>query len=259
MSLVAWFPLTGDLTNHGAYPHDLAGTPKAWADGKIGKCPYFENDINNVLYNTTEDFYYTDNFSYCAWVKPNYMASNYAEWAFTCGRADYSTYGYGIQIDNGCIALWYGNNRGVIPVKTDMTTWYHVCCVVKNKVAYTYLNGEYYNQFTPSIIPSYGAEDARGIGIGDFRYSADIYPYQGYINDLRIYDHSLSLKEIKEIYKGLIVHYNFNDCDNNESPNVAYDCSGYNNTATLSNITVLKNASNGITPPPPPQQHHILI
>lgn len=248
MSLVAWFPLTGDLTNHGAYPHDLVGTPKAWVDGKIGKCPYFESDVHNVLYNTTKDYYYTDNFSYCAWVKPKHSEVSNTQWAFTCGRADYSTYGYGIQITDGRIALWYGNAFRSMSAKTDMSTWYHVCCVVRNKVAYVYINGEYHSSFTPSILPTYS--DANGIGIGSFWYLDKLYPYQGYINDLRIYDHALSLKEIKEIYKGLIVHYNFNNASNNTTPTVAYDSSGYNNTAEMDNITIFKNLSKGNTPPP---------
>lgn len=32
-----------------------------------------------------------------------------------------------------------------------------------------------------------------------------------YYNDIRIYNHALSAKEVKEISKGLILHYNFED------------------------------------------------
>lgn len=253
MSLVAWYPLTGDGTNHGAYPHDLEGSPIDWVDGKIGKCAFFDYNHGNVLYNTTKDYNYTDNFSFCVWIKPKYFSDNRAEWAFTVGRADYSTFGYGIRIIDGYVYAHYGNGEISFPAKTDNSTWYHLCTVIKNKSAYIYVNGEFWRSFTPSAIPSYSDADANGIGIGCFWYGENyhIYPYNGCLNDLRIYDHCLSLKEIKEIYKGLIVHYNFNDFSNNTTPTVAYDSSGYNNTAEMANITIFKNLSKGSTPPPP--------
>jgi hypothetical protein len=37
------------------------------------------------------------------------------------------------------------------------------------------------------------------------------YYYTGKINDIRIYDHALSAKEIEEIAKGLVLHYKLDD------------------------------------------------
>ena len=48
------------------------------------------------------------------------------------------------------------------------------------------------------------------INIGRFCYGSSnskLYPYQGYLNDFRYYDECLSPKQIKEISKGLLLHY----------------------------------------------------
>jgi hypothetical protein len=53
-----------------------------------------------------------------------------------------------------------------------------------------YLDGVLKGTFTPSTLPTY-AEDI-GIGLGCFYYaSGKIYPWNGSINDFRLYDHCL--------------------------------------------------------------------
>jgi hypothetical protein len=50
--------------------------------------------------------------------------------------------------------------------------------------------------------------------------------FQGKLNDFRIYDHALSTKEIKEISRGLILHYKLNALNDPPINNIV-DCSGY--------------------------------
>lgn len=51
-----------------------------------------------------------------------------------------------------------------------------------------------------------------------------------YYNDIRIYNHALSAKEVKEISKGLILHYNFED--NCQQLVNAYDEPTFNTSAS---------------------------
>jgi hypothetical protein len=44
-----------------------------------------------------------------------------------------------------------------------------------------------------------------------------------HMNDLRIYDHALSVKEVQELSKALMVHYTFNDVANEATTNIIYD------------------------------------
>jgi hypothetical protein len=54
----------------------------------------------------------------------------------------------------------------------------------------------------------------------------DNYKLKGYLNDVRIYNHCLSPKEVKEISKGLVLHYPMNNC-NIEANNLLNNASSY--------------------------------
>jgi hypothetical protein len=56
--------------------------------------------------------------------------------------------------------------------------------------------------------------------------------FNGYFNDARFYDHALTTKEVKELAKGEIVHWQFSK-ERNASGDIIEDSSGYDYTATL--------------------------
>ena len=55
------------------------------------------------------------------------------------------------------------------------------------------------------------------MGLGYFHYTGYLYPYYGDMNDFRIYDECLSKEQIKEISRGLILHYPLNSGYGNEN------------------------------------------
>ena len=70
-----------------------------------------------------------------------------------------------------------------------------------------------------------GILDGAIMGRSGFQLGGDLYMGQCYINDLRIYDHCLSPKEIKEISKGLVLHYPLNDAYAEGTTNIASNLS----------------------------------
>lgn len=207
MSLVVWLPLTKDTRQQGLSGINVTGSPASWGDGKLGKCATWNGAVANVLYNNTTDFNYTDNFSVAFWMSPNYTGST-AQFAWTVGRADAGGYGYGMQI-TGTNSASFRFGNGTYGVTAEANTWHHYTMTIGNSKVTIYKDG---NQISsnnlPGTLPTYS--DGNGIGLGCFHYSSNIYPFYGSLNDFRIYDHCLSPMEVKELAKGLILHYPLN-------------------------------------------------
>lgn len=70
-----------------------------------------------------------------------------------------------------------------------------------------YVNGELIGDSFSAYTPVSSAQSY--VGIGKATYTT-VMPFYGLMNDVRIYDHALSALEIKEIARGLILHYPLN-------------------------------------------------
>lgn len=203
MSLRVWLPLNGNTNNYGCDGISFTGSPASYNGGKLGPASTFNGSVGNVIYNNTTAYNYTDNFSFCIWVYPIYTGST-AQYAFTVGRADAGGYGYGLQVGSSSEVTVRFGNKG-INVNCPSNEWHHIAMSVSGSNIYVYKDGSLYNTSTIGSLPTYS--DGNGVGLGCFHYSGNIYPYYGRINDFRIYDHCLSPREVKEISKGLMLHY----------------------------------------------------
>lgn len=202
MALKVWLPLDGDITNHGCGDYVFSGSPNKWIENSA----QFAGDTNHIIHNDTcTDLYFTQDFSFACWIKHNHTGTTH-QYAFTVGRADYMTYGYGIESSSAStIRVWFGN--GFQYIDCPANEWHHIACSITGTTATIYKDGIKQSSFTPVSLPTY--TDARGLGIGDFHYAGDIYPYYGQIRDFRIYDNPLSSKEIRKLANGLIMHFRF--------------------------------------------------
>jgi len=207
MSLRLWLPLDGTADNKGITGTVLSGSPASWGNGPISKCATFNNNVSNVIYNNTNVYnFINEPFSWCMWLKKDYSSKTAnAMYAFTVGRADTGGRGYGCRISTTSkVNCLFGNKEWEISGIAD-NEWHHIAFVRSGTNIKLYRDGERILDTTfTGTLPTYS--DGNGVGVGCFHYSGDLYPLIGSVADFRIYDHSLSKLEVKEIYRNMVLH-----------------------------------------------------
>ena len=208
MSLQVWLPLTGDLRQQGlSNAEATVGTTIAhtWENvGKIGnnssKGHVIVNDPNLI------DTFNSTHFSICFWcnIAETTTAGSVAEtYVISCGTSGTRTNLHiPIRVNGGAMAFcFYSDDYTFLNSVSDrIGTWMHVACIYNDRQQIVYINGEKIGERTAN---------------GDLNIAANqplhIYSAHTLLNDLRIYDHALTESEVKEISRGLVLHYPLND------------------------------------------------
>ena len=221
MSLRVWLPLTKDLSNNGLSEYDIGmfrGTETYNANGKLGKC-FYANGVNTIkVYKIIPDFYKYTGYSLCAWFYIEarntvhsgsgiISAGNWNNQVLNLAVSDWSTDHYTkLRVSGTSWGYTYNYNF-------NLNTWYHVVVSSDGVKTYAYVNGTLIGDTVTGFLPS--SIEGNDICIGGATYYNGMQ-FFGRINDVRIYDHALSPKEVSEIAKGLVTHYTLGDkpCDN---------------------------------------------
>lgn len=238
MSLQVWLPLIKDTNNYGLSITSgiISNSLISYDNGKLGK------SIRIANYQSTTATYSGINnitkWSICCWLKINSSDTftNYNDFFIIGMNNDGATSG-GFRIEHtntaGAFQIPVPKNVGL----TNNNSWYtfysngiaakdnwcHII-VVNNGINYlTYING---NLVSTVPISNFTTTTSKLIGTITLGMSGSYC----WLNDLRIYDHALSVKEVKEIAKGLVLHYPLN-CNGIGIPNLV------DNSATFSGWT----------------------
>lgn len=198
MSLRVWLPLNGNLNNYGI--SDITVTNNGATvdnNGKIGKCYKFDGTSAWIKATLPSDMTTLKNTSIAMWAKGNRsfggISHNSGSTLATC------TFFTSWQFADG--SNWIYKSGGSA---TD-GNWHHICITMNDTNIITYCDGV---QIT---IDPWGSllstlTSSHFIEIGCDHPGGDEYGAIS-VNDFRIYDHCLSPKEVKEISKGLCLHY----------------------------------------------------
>ena len=247
MSLLVWLPLDGDLRNLGCsdIQPSLMGTGITYSAGKIGNAATFPNNSNSCIYMPGLK---QQIFSWCCWFKCDGEGSSTSQRILSEGR-DTGSVGTNIYLSKAGTTLTYSTHKKVWSTTIALNTWYHICLTCDENNIRFYINGELKNTTTYTEDSDYAqSNDCFVIGKMAYTYTSpsSYFPFNGQINDVRIYDHCLSLAEIKEISQGLVVHYNLEGANQNYLQNSNFT-NGVTSWLTVNSSTITITQINGIT------------
>ena len=224
--LLVWLPMTKGITDYGLSNIVMINNGATEdSSGKLGNCYSFNGSsayMSGTLSNINKDCW-----SAACWVQANQSSSsghNYMVSMNTSTAADFTF-----------TLCWYHNTFGVrtgdTTYSSDITglmgVWTHVCATYENSVLKLYITGVLDKTFNSPKAPVAASKLTIGMRAGSAGYFA------GKLNDVRIYNDCLSAKEVKEISKGLILHYKLNQPNPNLLLNAATEQSGNSQTAHI--------------------------
>ena len=250
MALRVWLPLNGNLNNQGL-SNTIVTVSGATINnnGKIGK---------TYLFDANDDYISIDSADLRDCFKGGANPFTIAMWIYntkTTGArgvpfGDYSlseSIGFNLELNssggsyNDDIRFYWNGSPDYRATNTNIApnTWVHLTVVYDGEKVDFYRNGILVNTRTGTLADRnktagvfYLGRDGRTGGTA----------FGGYLNDFRVYDEALSLKQIKEISKGLVAHYKLTGVEAN--PNLAKNT----NTDSLStNAAYYHEATGGHT------------
>lgn len=246
MSLQVWLPLTQDLRQQGLSTGSITSSNASFdTNGKLGGCYVFSGVDNAIGVGNLSTMTSTD-FTFTCWFYHDDTWSS-KSWETIFGGPS----GFELQAKNSStnspVIYLYSWGKGNFTY--ELNKWNHLAMVRTASDTKIYLNGEL------KITGSAGSIPNGNYFVGSWR-DATSQNFKGKMCDVRIYDNALSPQEIKEISKGLVLHYPLNDNNlestvnifstTNNGSGIAVDCTsttmtGYhpNQNVTLSLDTML--------------------
>ena len=207
MSLQVWFPLNGDLRNNGLCNCEITSNSGVTFDNNEW-CSNFSNGCI-FLHNPP---ILKMSYSFSFWFKYTHVNNSYNTiYTGRKGSEEHVTifiYNKKFIIGNNGSSAGFSNYT-----ITNESEWKH-CVIIRNNLnMYLYINGELVDTIIVNEVQDSDTEISySSIGSSTNNSTSITGNYlNGSLRDFRIYDHSLSIKEIKELSKGLILHYPFNN------------------------------------------------
>lgn len=215
MSLIHWWPLTNNLVDYITSISLNNYSIPIIRDGKLGSAYSFTGIQNTRLQTPYQKTLSNQEFSIALWLRLHATQSSTYKQIFTIGNSgtSWAVQRATIFTSNNKIYFTLSNGSNYIGINgphsetLEVNKWYHITAIFKDSTAYLYINGKPAEEtpfYTINYLPKF--DNANYIYIGG--NSTQVGKCD--INDVRIYNHALSLLEIKTLNQALMFHYSFN-------------------------------------------------
>ena len=216
MSLSHWIQLTkNELIDKGLDIGTVTNNGATFVNSGIESCYSFNGSSNYMTISNTNIS--GNNISAACWIYYMSSANTYNYFISLNGSGGYTDHQIGIAAENNVIHFVAGGNSS-LTYTIQYNTWIHLAVTFDGNTIIGYVNGENIGSVshTTSLNKTNLTLGARCSGTNTYTYFGNCK-----LSDVRIYDHTLSENEIKQLAKGLRFHLKFDNTDN-------YDCSGFN-------------------------------
>ena len=243
MSLAVWLPLNGDLHNQGLSNVTVTNNGAIIDNsGKIGKCYSFNgNDSyislsSNKLYDIFKGGSQPFSISFWVYHADTTRAVLFGDHALT-GAIDFNIE---LTVEHKIRFYWGSSpDKSFTPAITQ-AQWTHIVLTYDGSKILFFKDGilqtdKYSNSLAVKNKTSgvfYLGRDSR----------TGTTALNGRLNDVRIYDHALSPKEVEEIAKGLVLHYPLNN-NGLGNTNLALNTKNLNINGDISNLYMFKKGN----------------
>ena len=218
MSLQAWLPFTdGTLKQQGLknVSATIGGTVNLTNAGKLGKCATIGTSAGGITLPASTMQSFTE-CSVAFWIKIISWNTSYATFFQAgLGSTPWNNYIFGILRNNAnsnlCFTLTNSSSSSTsasyVSSNLEVGQWYHLAFVYSTEVCKIYINGVEDKSYNTSYVPNFAGITHISIGRGT---NGSNYQTNCSLNDFRIYDHALSPMEVKQLARGLVLHYPLN-------------------------------------------------
>lgn len=202
MSLRIWLPLNNSYENRGTSGATVTTGGVFETPGKLSAYCWRSSSRISIPYTYGS----TERLSVCMWIKPNSASA----WTSIFGWGNTSTRQNRIEVNaNAGTTYWFFgsndclvNSNLIVAENFTNAVWHHFAMVADGTNVRFYLDGA-----LNKTIPQKSQVSATFDGTNTFYFGGYSDNYNGYYNDVRVYDHALSQKEVAELAKGMMIHY----------------------------------------------------